>query len=184
MDGMEICFFDTAGARFDSTDPIENEGIQMGIEIAKEADLCLLVHPANQDLGVIVDLQQEINHVPSILVLTHIDLISDVDIEADCMISNKSGLGLEDLLLKIRTVLGLNKISETNHVSLSQRQQALFQSIADHVEVSAEALNGFLGPAVATEEITLALEALAELRGDDAREAVLDQLFSKFCIGK
>ena len=156
----------------------------MGIEIAKEADLCLLVHPANQDLGVIVDLQQEINHVPSILVLTHIDLISDVDIEADCMVSNKSGSGLKDLLLKIRTVLGLNKISETNHVSLSQRQQALFQSIADHVEVSAEALNGFLGPAVATEEITLALEALAELRGDDAREAVLDQLFSKFCIGK
>ena len=43
-------FFDTAGARFDSQDPIENEGIQMGLELAKEADLCLLVHPANQDL--------------------------------------------------------------------------------------------------------------------------------------
>ena len=100
------------------------------------------------------------------------------------MISNKSGLGLEDLLLKIRTVLGLNSISETNHISLSQRQQSLFQSIADHVEVSAEAFNGFLGPAVATEEITLALEALAELRGDDAREAVLDQLFSKVLYWK
>ena len=50
------------------TDPIENEGIQMGIELAKEADLCLFVHPANQELGVIVDLQKEINHVPSYLV--------------------------------------------------------------------------------------------------------------------
>ena len=54
IDGIEICFFDTAGARFDSHDPIENEGIQMGLELAKEADLCLLVHPANQELGVIL----------------------------------------------------------------------------------------------------------------------------------
>ena len=59
---------------------------------------------------------------------------------------------------------------------MSQRQQSLFQIIAQHVEISAEALMGFW-LAVATEEI-LALEALAELRGD-AREAVLDQLFSE-----
>ena len=45
-------------------------------------------------------------------------------------------------------------------------------------------MTGFLGPAVATEEITLALEALAELRGGDAREAVLDQLFSKVLYWK
>lgn len=184
IDGMEICFFDTAGARFDSADPIENEGIQMGLEIAQEADLCLLVHPANQELGVITDLKKEIRSVPSLLVLTHIDLVSKQNFEADCMVSNKSGKGIEELLLKIRTVLGINKTVELTNISLSQRQQSLFQVIAEHVEMSAEALSGFLGPAVATEEITLALEALAKLRGDDAREAVLDQLFSKFCVGK
>ena len=184
IDGMEICFFDTAGARFDSHDPIENEGIQMGIEIAKEADLCLLVHPVNQELGVIVALKKEIEMVPSLLVVTHIDLVSEINIEADCMVSNKSGSGIDDLLLKIRTVLGLNNTAESTNVSISQRQQALFQLIAEHIEVSAAALGGILGPAVATEEITLALEALAELRGDDARESVLDHLFQKFCIGK
>ena len=184
IDGMEICFFDTAGARFDSTDPIENTGIQMGIEIAKEADLCLLVHPANEELGVIIDLQKEISHVPSLLVLTHIDLPATLNIQSDCRVSNKSKEGLDELFIKIRTVLGINKTYENKQVSLSQRQQSLFQSIADHIEMSATALSGFLGPAVATEEITLALELLAELRGDDAREAVLDQLFSKFCIGK
>mgnify|MGYP001298951394 CR=1 FL=1 len=184
IDGMEICFFDTAGARFDSTDPIENTGIQMGIEIAKEADLCLLVHPANEELGVIMDLQKEISHVPSLLILTHIDVKTSLNLQSDCRVSNKSKKGLKELFLKIRTVLGINKTSENKYVSLSQRQQSLFQVIADHIDMSASALNGFLGPAVATEEITLALEALADLRGDDAREAVLDQLFSKFCIGK
>ena len=156
----------------------------MGIELAKEADLCLLVHPANQELGVILDLQNEIGDVPSLLVVTHMDLENKLFIKADCFVSNKTRTGITEIKNKIRTLLGLNNISENKHVSLSQRQQSLFQRIAEHVEISAEALGGFLGPAVATEEITLALEALAELRGSDAREAVLDQLFSKFCIGK
>ena len=127
MDGIEICFFDTAGARFDSHDPIENEGIQMGIELAKEADLCLLVHPANQELGVILDLQNEIGNVPSLLVVTHMDLVDDVCFEADCLVSNKTGEGVLNIKKKIRTLLGLNKLSENKHISLSQRQQSLFQ---------------------------------------------------------
>jgi tRNA U34 5-carboxymethylaminomethyl modifying GTPase MnmE/TrmE len=81
-------------------------------------------------------------------------------------------------------VLGFDVSVEGSKIALSQRQQSLFQSIAEHVQHSAEALGGFLGPAVATEEITLALEELASLRGADAREHVLDRLFSKFCIGK
>ena len=135
-------------------------------------------------LGVILDLQNEIGSVPSLLVVTYTDLVDEVYFESDCLISNKTGRGILIIKEKIRTLLGLNNTLENKHVSLSKRQQSLFQRIAEHADISAEALTGFLGPAVATEEITLALEALAELRGGDAREAVLDQLFSKFCIGK
>ena len=184
MDGMEICFFDTAGARFDSDDPIENEGIQMGLELAHEADLCLLLHPAHQPLGVVLDIKTQLEGSSFLMVATHCDLDSNPIYKFDCMISNIEELGIVELKNKIRTVLGFNKSIEGTKVVLSQRQQSLFQSIADHVRHSAEALSGFLGPAVATEEITLALEELASLRGADAREHVLDRLFSKFCIGK
>ena len=44
------------------------------------------------------------------------------------------GRGYSDVKNKIRTLLGFNKISENKHVSLSQRQQSLFQKIAQHVE--------------------------------------------------
>ena len=41
-----------------------------------------------------------------------------------------------------------------------------------------------LGPAVAATETVMAIERLGELVGLDAKEAVLDRLFSRFCIGK
>jgi tRNA U34 5-carboxymethylaminomethyl modifying GTPase MnmE/TrmE len=46
------------------------------------------------------------------------------------------------------------------------------------------ALSGALGPAVAVSEVIAAIERLGELEGIDAREAVLDRLFSRFCVGK
>ena len=85
---------------------------------------------------------------------------------------------------RIRTELGLQESKESKWIALSQRQYELFLSIAEHIELGAEALVGFLGPVVAAEEITRALERLADLRGESAREAVLDRLFSRFCIGK
>lgn len=184
MDGMEICFFDTAGARFDSDDPIENEGIQMGLELAKEADLCLLVHPAHKPLGVVLDIKEQLADRRFLMIATHFDVDDSPKYEFDCFVSNTQEYGIIELKKKIRTVLGFDVSVEGSKIALSQRQQSLFQSIAEHVQHSAEALGGFLGPAVATEEITLALEELASLRGADAREHVLDRLFSKFCIGK
>lgn len=184
LDGLEVCFFDTAGARFDSNDPIENEGIQMGLELAQEADLCLFLCPAHCDLGVVEQLKMELSDKPSLTIATHADVCSVPLFKYDVLVSNIDKTGISDLGLKIRTVLGINETSENNRVVLSQRQQSLFLSIAEHVELSAVALNGFLGPAVATEEITLALELLASLRGDSAREQILDTLFAKFCIGK
>jgi tRNA modification GTPase len=184
MDGMEICFFDTAGARFDSDDPIENEGIQMGLELAKEADLCLLVHPAHKPLGVVLDIKEQLADRRFLMIATHFDVDDSPKYDFDCFVSNTQEYGIIELKKKIRTVLGFDVSVEGSKIALSQRQQSLFQSIAEHVQHSAEALGGFLGPAVATEEITLALEELASLRGADAREHVLDRLFSKFCIGK
>ena len=41
-----------------------------------------------------------------------------------------------------------------------------------------------LGPAVAAEELVVALERISEFKGGDVREQILDRLFSRFCIGK
>lgn len=184
FEGIEVCFFDTAGIRFDTDDSIEKEGIQMGLELASEADLCLLLCPIFQKIGVIADLRVKIKEIPSILIASHLDQESKPKFAYDLAISNKTGEGIALLRERIRAELGLQESKESQWIALSQRQYELFLSIAEHIELAAEAIIGFLGPVVAAEEITQALERLGELRGESAREAVLDRLFSKFCIGK
>ena len=185
FEGIEICFFDTAGIRFDTTDTIEKEGIQMGLELAHAADLCLLLCPAShQDIGVIAGLRDKIGEIPSIMIASHSDLQPKPTFTHDVLLSNKTGQGISALRTMIRMKLGLQESRESQWIALSQRQYELFLAIAEHTELAAEAVVGFLGPVVAAEEITQALERLAELRGESAREAVLDRLFSKFCIGK
>jgi len=184
LDGIEVCFFDTAGIRFETDDPIEAEGIQMGLELAQQSDLCLFVVPIDQDLGVMKKVQESVPNIPSIVIASHADKGGIPNFKADNIISNTTKEGLDELQQSIRCHLGLQASKESRWISLSQRQSELFIAIARHLEQAADSLTGILGPAVAAEEITQALERLAVLRGENAREDILDRLFSRFCIGK
>ena len=76
-----------------------------------------------------------------------------------------------------------NSASGMSTLLSSQRQHELFVSLSRHLKSAALLLDD-LGPAVAAEELTFAMEKLAQLSGHDTREEILSHLFSKFCIGK
>jgi tRNA U34 5-carboxymethylaminomethyl modifying GTPase MnmE/TrmE len=65
----------------------------------------------------------------------------------------------------------------------SARQAELLTRVATELREAAAALP-HAGAAVAVELGYSSLEALAELSGSTVREAVLDRLFARFCIGK
>ena len=184
LDGIDVCFFDTAGIRFSTDDPIEQEGIQMGLDLAKQSDLCLLVVPVDQSLGIMNDVAQKLNRIPLLWIGSHLDKNVDPTFVTDHQISNVTLEGIQELRKSIRRELSSGGSRDSKWIALSQRQYDLFLSIASHVTQASNSLTGILGPAVAAEEITQALEKLAELRGENAREQVLDRLFSRFCIGK
>ena len=102
----------------------------------------------------------------------------------DIEIDNTTANGVKELRHRIRQAVGLEESQTQKVVVLSQRQHDLYRSISTHCLEAQEALAGALGPAVAVSEIVYAIERLGELKGIDAREAVLDRLFSRFCIGK
>ena len=68
-------------------------------------------------------------------------------------------------------------------VVASARQQQCLEEVALRAREAAQALEP-AGPAVAADAVIAALEAMDALTGADTREAVLDTLFERFCIGK
>ena len=60
----------------------------------------------------------------------------------------------------------------------------LLLGVSRCVEEALDAHRGVAGLAVASERLYAALEPLDAMVGRDSREAVLDALFSRFCIGK
>ena len=190
MDGLEVTFFDTAGQRSDG-DALEQAGMAMGRALTRDVDLKLIVLPLHQavDSSLVAHLTEG-QSCPWMLVGTHLDQItSDLgktlpNFSPTVSVSNPTGVGISDLKLEIRRRIGADLPSGARAVLFSQRQHDLFRSLAEHVRTAGEALAGWLGPAIAAEELTRALLRIGELRGDDVREDVLDRLFSRFCIGK
>ena len=185
MDGLDVTFLDTAGEG-GTSDPIEAAGVVLGRSLSASADLLLLVLPLDRVLSVSsLELLTRTANLPRIVVGTFSDVLSDDErIECDFQVSNLSGQGLPSLRQHIRERLGTAPTSGEQTVVLSQRQHDLYRSIAEHCDEAASALLGALGPAVSASEVVRAIERLGELMGIDAREAVLDRLFSRFCIGK
>lgn len=174
-DGVSVTFVDTAGLR-QADDQIEAAGIALGARLAASADLQLRVfHPGLGDAP----------PGDGWAVATHRDLCapSESPPAADHWVSSTTGAGIEALRSALRAwVVGVDPAGEA--VLGSRRQHDLLVRVAAHVSEAADALDGFVGPVVAAEEVTAALERLGALRGDDVREDILDRLFSRFCIGK
>lgn len=183
VDGLEITFLDTAGER--AATGLEAAGQRLAQQLTADVDLRLhvfsaLTPPTEAALAALG---------PGWLVATHGDRengLSEAVLRSDrpsFLVSNTTGAGVPALLQALRTALGRDP-SGAAAVVLSQRQHELLRAMAGHVAEAADCLGGMVGPAVAAECVTLALERLGELTGDDVREDVLDRLFARFCIGK
>ena len=73
--------------------------------------------------------------------------------------------------------------SSSEHLITSQRQYDILISLSNYLSAAIQVLPD-LGPAIAIDELTTCLEKMSEFSGHDVRELMLDNLFSRFCIGK
>ena len=188
--GLEICFFDTAGKRDSSHDEIEIQGMNLGTKLMNEMDaIILVIDPQNihEDL-----VQNIISHIECIciVVFTHADMLHQSEITFPDMlqkfphyfISSITGEGMEALKHGLYQMLFQRETSENQFIT-SQRQYDILMRLIYYLENSMKALPD-LGPAIAIDDLTTCLEQMSEFSGQDVRELILDQLFSRFCIGK
>ena len=175
--GVAVTIVDTAGTR-DTPDAIEARGIQLGESRVASADVVVVV---NDGTGAWDDGARYSGR--AVVVRSKADLGGDV--HGALATSATTGQGLDDLRLAVLRLAGVaeREGSEEAFVTTA-RQHAACATGRDALAAALAAWRGSSVPEVVALELRLAAQALAQLRGVEVGDRVLDEVFARFCIGK
>lgn len=182
---------DTAGIH-ESDDIVESIGIDRTMKKLDSASLVLAVFDSSQPLdNNDIDLLEKCKNRKAVAIINKTDLGINTDIEkikeyiADTVfISAANGDGIDELKTVIEKLLGTAEFDTSAGILANERQYACCTSAADSLN---EALTGLeIGVTLDAVNVSIdyATEKLLELTGEKAREAVVNEVFSKFCVGK
>lgn len=177
ISGIKVILTDTAGIR-SAEGRVEAIGIERSLAKAREADLLLLLEDIAAPAGFSAPVE-----VPSIRIGNKADLWDNPDdMHYDCIISAKTGSGLDNLLELIREASGTyeNRASEVlpfraRHAALLRESIAALDNALTQEDQDME---------LRAEELRVASNALGKICGEIDVEDLLDTIFSTFCIGK
>ena len=96
----------------------------------------------------------------------------------------KDAASLKPLCDAVAELLGTAKLDPGAAALVNARQFAAASAARDAVQEAIHAVDTGFGLDAAGVCIEDALHALADLTGEDATEAVIDQVFETFCVGK
>ena len=190
LEGVPITLLDTAGIRA-TTDEVEQLGIARSHDALASADLVLLLF--DLAAGWTVEdqaLYEQIpGAVPRLLVGNKLDLTNSAAEGApsspalDVRLSAQTGDGEPALVQALLAQCG--SLSEQPLlIALNQRQADLAARAAGALQRSEEVAAQGLPWDFWTIDLRQAIQSLGEITGEELTEAVLDRIFSRFCIGK
>lgn len=171
LNGLPVTFLDTAGIR-DTQDEIEKIGVARARERARKADLRVLL------LAPDADVEGE-----DLLVDGDLRVRSKSDLGDGDGVSGMTGAGLDRLLGDVEAILA-ERAEKIGSATTARHRHAL-QSAVSSLRVVQDLLTSedYLAELVA-EHLRSAVVALDSLVGRIDVEAILGEIFSRFCIGK
>ena len=187
LGGVRVVLTDTAGMR-ETSDPVEKIGVERSERSLRNADLALLVLDASQapdeaEMKLIRNLPEN-----GLLVINKTDLpeaeavrkaAEGLEARRVIRVSALDPAGLDPLKEAI-----LDRVRVSDRVALTQpRHLEAVRRAIGHLEDALRTLDT-MTPDMASTDLQAAQEALGEITGDRADERLLDEIFSRFCVGK
>lgn len=182
---------DTAGLR-DTDNPIEKIGVDKAKERIKSCGLVLAVFdgssPLEKDDRAMLDL---LCNAPAVAVVNKADKGHQIDtayiaqkVKALVHVSAAKGQGIQALTDAVEAVTGTKDFDPSQAILATERQRAAVEKALCALEEAIGALQaGFTLDAV-TVSLEDAISALLTLTGKRVSEAVVETVFSRFCVGK
>ena len=182
---------DTAGLR-ESDDIVESIGIKKALERIDTSSLVLAVFDSSKKLD--DDDMMLINACEgkkAVAVINKTDLEGAVDtdiiennFESTVYISAKNNQGLSNLENAVKNILGVEEFDSSQPLIANRRQKLCIQNAYNNIdEALAAAQMGMTFDAINV-MIDSAVDELLTLTGKKATEEVVNNIFSRFCVGK
>ncbi len=190
LNGITLNLIDTAGIR-ETDNIVEQIGVEKSKKIIEEADLIIAIfdgsrHLTEEDEEIIKSLQDK----KVIALVNKNDLEQKIEIEKlkDFNIiktSFKNNEGINNIYEEINKMFNLQQIDSGDYTYLSNARQ--ISIVKNAISLTKEIYNSNkLGTPVDLVQIDIQRlwELLGELTGDSYKDELLDEIFSKFCLGK
>lgn len=182
---------DTAGIHR-TTNAVELAGIERAKKRIEQADLVLLVLDASQPLDEQdLELMRIVRMKPSVVVLNKADLGVKIDEEYikrdfqhSVVISAKEQVSIQTLNDAVARLMHLTDFDTTQPILANERQRACACAALTQVESALDALSFGMTLDAVNISIEDAVQSLLELTGESVSDVVVDEVFSKFCVGK
>ena len=184
--GVKLNLIDTAGVR-ESNDVVEKIGIEKSLNLIEEAQLILLVLDASEELSEEDKfILEKTKDKKRIVILNKTDLSKVNDYHDEVIsISAKNNIGIEKIKEKIKQLFNVSDILNTNSTYFTNARQISLLKLAIEALYSVEsAIKEGLEVDMIEIDLKLAWEKLGDIIGANYTEELVDNLFSRFCLGK
>jgi tRNA modification GTPase len=194
--GILLQLIDTAGLR-ESKDPVERIGIERSRKAMENADLILLIIQAGHKLSFEEERILRENAKRVIVLVNKIDLLDDKESQPNNSYSDFSNVGIWipfsvkehigftelEKEIKLRVYQGEESVAKEPLLSNVRQISSLERAYASLLSAKSTVQMDMPWDIVSI-DIRQALQEISQVTGDNIQENLLDDIFSRFCIGK
>ena len=193
LHGISLNVVDTAGIR-ETEDVVEKIGVVRAMSEAESADLIIYVVdgscPLDKNDQEIMDFIRE---KQAVVLLNKSDLdmvVSKEELEQRSehrviSISAKEQTGMEALEEEIKSMFFQGEISYNNEIVITNiRQKAALKEALDSLEMVKQSIQDQMPEDFYSIDLVNACDALGKITGESVGEDLVNEIFSKFCMGK
>lgn len=182
---------DTAGIR-ETENVVENIGVNLAKRRLERAELVLAVFDGSEPLNADdIDIIEQCREKKRVAVLNKSDLPAAADreiiekaFEHTVELSASTGSGRQELEDAVAKILMTNEFDPAAACLTSERQRQCCLNAAAHLEEAVDGIKNGVTLDAVNVCADCAVDALLELTGERANAAVVDEVFSRFCVGK
>ena len=189
INGIEVNLFDTAGIR-ETDELVESIGIERSIKKIDESDLILFVVDSSNEFSdedkKVLDNLKDKN---VLVVYNKIDLdnkkYKELNKYEHIELSSSNKEDIEKLKEKISKIFNLDDISRSDFTYISNvRQISLLKKCLKIINDIKKEIKNETPVDLLEINIKILWETLGEITGNVYKDELLDEIFSKFCLGK